>query len=176
MFQSELSTAEENGQRPLTMNPPGARRDRRGDQRIGIGVPHFVLSLRLVVAEDPVMAGDVGHAPRRRRTAAGELRRDVDDCDEVELHAAERLRLKEAEQPGFVQQLLGFAHQHARVLGRLRALAQNRHDLPRPAHRLDAPDGGEIAPHRLRQRAHRFVVIARGGDRAHGRTSALPAL
>ena len=28
MFHSELSTAEENGQRPLTMNPPGALRPR----------------------------------------------------------------------------------------------------------------------------------------------------
>jgi hypothetical protein len=28
MFQSELSTAEENGQRPLTMNPPSALRAR----------------------------------------------------------------------------------------------------------------------------------------------------
>ena len=28
MFHSELSTAEENGQRPLTMNPPSALRPR----------------------------------------------------------------------------------------------------------------------------------------------------
>ena len=51
----------------------------------------------------------------------------------------------------------------ARVLGPLRALAQDRHDLARPPHRLVVADGGEIAPHRLRQRAHGVALLARAG-------------
>ena len=116
MFQSELSTPEENGQRPLTMKPPstlraaaGRERDRGGDQRVRVRVPHLVLGLGLVVAEDPVMAGEIADVPGGRRAAARDLGRDVDDRHEVELHAAERLRLMEAEQAGLVQQLLVLA-------------------------------------------------------------------
>jgi hypothetical protein len=39
-----------------------------------------------------------------------------------------------------VQQLLVVANEHAGVLGALRALAQDRHDLPRPPHRLPVID------------------------------------
>ena len=64
-----------------------------------------------------------------------------------------------------MQELLVLADEHARVLGRLRPLAQHRHDLARPAHRLVVADAGEIAPRRLRQRADRYVVAA-GADHA----------
>ena len=63
------------------------------------------------------MAAEVADVPRGRRTAARDLGGDVDHRHEVELHAAEGLRLVEAEQPGLVQQLLVLADQHARVLG-----------------------------------------------------------
>ena len=99
------------------------------------------------------MGGEIADVPRGRRAAARDLGRNVEDRDEIELHAAEDLRLVEAKQPGLVQQLLVLAQQHPRVLGRLRALAQDRHDLARAAQRLVVADGGEVAAHGLRQRA-----------------------
>ena len=107
------------------------------------------------------MAAEIADVPRRRRAAARDLGRNVDDRDERQLHAAERLRLMEAKQPGLVQQLLVLADEHARVLGSLRALAQHGHDLARAAHRLVVADGGEIAAGRLRQRAD-FAERSRG--------------
>ena len=92
-----------------------------------------------------------------------DLGRDVHHRHEVELHAAERLGLVEAEQPGLVQELLVLADEHARVLGLLRALAQDRHDLARPAHGLVVADGGEVAPLRLRQRADGMALLTRAG-------------
>ena len=164
MFQSELSTPEENGQRPDDDEPAvglaraaGGKRDGGGDQRIGVGVPHLALGLGVVVAEDPVVAGEVADVPGRRRAAARELGRDVDDGDEVELHAAEGLGLVEAEEARLVQQLLGVAGQPARVLGRWRALAQERHDLAGAAHRLVVADAGEVAARRLRQGSYGVV-------------------
>ena len=56
-----------------------------------------------------MMAGEIADVPRRGRAAARELRGDIHHRHEVELHAAERLRLMEAEQPRLVQQLLGVA-------------------------------------------------------------------
>src|SRR4029453_8264747 len=93
-----------------------------------------------VVSEDPMMAGDVGHAPGRGRAAARKLRRDVHDRHEVKLHPAEGLGLVKPEQPALVQELLVVADEHARVLGALGALAQDRHDLARAAHRLVVAD------------------------------------
>ena len=43
----------------------------------------------------------------------------------------------------------------AGVFGRLRALAQHRHDLARAAQRLVVADGGEVAARGLRQGADR---------------------
>ena len=108
------------------------------------------------------MAGEVADVPGRRRAAARKLRRDVHDGHEVELHAAEGLGLMEAEKPGLVQQLLGVAGETARVLGRLRALAQHRHDLARPAHRLVVADPREVAAGRLRQGAYRVALVSSG--------------
>ena len=79
---------------------------------------------------------------------------------------AERLGLVKPEQPALVQELLVLADQHAGVLGPLRALAQDRHDLARPPHRLAIIDGGEVAPHRLRQRADLMAFLARAGHDA----------
>ena len=104
-----------------------------------------------------MVAGEVADVPGRRRAAAGKLGGDVDDGDEVELHAAEGLGLVEAEEARLVQQLLGVARQPARLFGRWRALAQQRHDLACPAHRLVVADAGEIAAHRLRQGSYRVV-------------------
>jgi hypothetical protein len=56
--------------------------------------------------------------------AACDLGRNVHHRHEIELHAAERPGLVEAEEPCLVQELLVLADQHARVLGGLRALAQ----------------------------------------------------
>jgi len=60
-----------------------------------------------------------------------------------------------------MQELLVVADEHAGVLGALGALAQDRHDLARSAHRLAVADTGEITTHPLRQRAHRLAVLAR---------------
>ncbi|HZD28684.1 MAG TPA: hypothetical protein VE251_08340 [Xanthobacteraceae bacterium] len=65
-----------------------------------------------------------------------------------------------AEQAALVQQLLVLANEHARVLGALGALAQDRHHLPRAPHRLVVIDPGEVAPHGLRQRARRVTSPA----------------
>jgi hypothetical protein len=106
------------------------------------------------------MAGDVADAPGRGGATARELRRDVHYGDEGKLHPPESLRLMKPEQPGLVQELLVLANEHAGVLGRLRALAQKRHDLACPAHRLLAADVGEVAAQALRQRAHRTALQA----------------
>ena len=65
-----------------------------------------------------------------------------------------------AEQTALVQELLVVASEHAGVLGALRALAQDRHDLSCPPHGLVVTHAGEIATHELRQRA-RLVLPAR---------------
>ena len=127
----------------------GRERDRGGDQRVGVGVPHLVLRLGLVVAEDPVMAGEVADVPGRRRAAARKLRRDVHDRDEVELHAAERLGLMEAEQPALVQQLLVLADQHRGRLRRFCARSRSTGTISRARRmRLVVADAGEIAARR----------------------------
>src|SRR5262245_29329349 len=65
------------------------------------------------------------------------------------------------EQPALVQELLVVADEHARVLGALGELAQDRHDLARAAHRLVVADGGEITTRPLRQGAHCLALLAR---------------
>jgi len=90
MFHSELSTPEEKGQRPLTTNPPSARRapggegDGRGDERVGVGVPDLVLRLGIVEREDPVVGPEVAHVPRGGGTAAPELGHDVVSFEHIE--------------------------------------------------------------------------------------------
>src|SRR5207247_11276515 len=80
------------------------------------------------------MAGDVPHAPGRGWTSARKLCRNIHDGHERKLHSAERLQLVKAEQTALVQELLVLASEHARALGALRALAQDRHDLSCPPH------------------------------------------
>ena len=128
----------------------GGKGDGGGDQRVGVGVPYLALGFGCVVAEDPVVAGEVADVPGGGGAAAGELGRDVDDGDKVELHAAEAFGLVETEEARLVQQLLGVACQPARLLGRRCALAQQRHDLAGATHRLVVADAGEVAAHRLR--------------------------
>ena len=106
------------------------------------------------------MTCHVSHVPCGRRAAARKLRRDVDDGHERKLHAAERLGLMKPEQAALVQELLVLTNKHARVLGALGALAQDRHDLPRAPHRLAVIDAGEIAPQGLRQCARRLASAA----------------
>ena len=106
------------------------------------------------------MAGDVAHVPGGGGATARELRRDVHDGHEVELHPTKGFGLVKTEQPALVQELLVLAQQHPRVLGPRRTLAQDRHDRPRAPHRLGVADGGEIAALRLRQRAHDIAAIA----------------
>src|SRR5262249_8786697 len=110
---------------------------------------------------DPVMAGDVAHAPGRGRAAARKLRRNVHDRHEVKLHPAEGLGLMKPEQPALVQELLVVADEHAGVLAALGARAQDRDDLAPSAHRFAVADGGEITTPPLRQRAPRLAVLVR---------------
>src|SRR5205823_12781112 len=126
-------------------NPTTSRgkRDRGGDERIRVGVPHLVLRLGLVVAEDPVVAAEVADVPGGGGAAARELGHDIDDCLERQLHAAEAPGLVEAEQARLVQQLLVLGQQHARVLALLRALEERRHALARAPHRLFVADACE---------------------------------
>jgi hypothetical protein len=63
------------------------------------------------------------------------------------------------EEARFVQELLVCTNEHAGILGRLRPLAQERHHLPCPPHRLGVVDAGEIPPHGLGQRA--YALLAR---------------
>src|SRR3954463_11059257 len=60
-----------------------------------------------------------------------------------------------AKESCLVQQLLVVADEHAGVFGGSRALAHQRDDLARTAHRLVIGDAGEIAAHYLRQRPDR---------------------
>ena len=118
------------------------------------------------------MAGQVAHVPGRGRAAARQLRGDVHDGHEVQLHPAEGLRLVKAEEPGLVQGLLVLANQHPRVFGLLGALAQDRHDLPRPTHRLRVADAGEVPTHCLRQRACGVALLAWVSHDRHSSTVA----
>src|SRR5262249_20395191 len=93
--------------------------------------------------------------------AGGTPGRKAQDRHEVKLHPAEGLGLMKPEQPALVQELLVVADEHAGVLGALGALAQDRHDFARAAHRLVVADGGKIAPHPLRQRAPALALVAR---------------
>ena len=52
-----------------------------------------------------------------------------------------------------MKELLVLANEHARVLGALSALAQDRHNLSCPPHRLFVTDAAKVAHYRLRQRA-----------------------
>src|SRR5207302_11194262 len=118
-------------------------RYRRGDEHIRIRVPHVVLRIGLVVAEEAVVAAEVADVPGGGGAAARELRHDIDDRLERQLHAAEAPALVEAEKARLVQQLLVLGQQHARVLALLRALEERRHALARAAHRLVIADIGE---------------------------------
>ena len=110
------------------------------------------------------MAGYVAHAPGGGGAAARQLRRDVHDRDEIELHSAESLGLMKTEQPALVQELLVLADEHAGVFALRGALAQNGDDVARPLHRLVVADGREITAHRLRQGAHRRCLIHSSGS------------
>ena len=118
-----------------------------------------MLGRGVVVAQDPMMAAEIAHVPRRGRAAARELRRNVHHCDEVELHSPEGFRLVKTQQPALVQELLVLADEHPGVLGPRGALTQDRHHLPRAPHRLVIADGGEIASDSLRQRADRHAAM-----------------
>ena len=99
--------------------PPGGERDGGGHERVGVGVPHLVLRLGVVEREDPVVGAQVADVPRGGRAAAPELGHDVHHGHEGQLHAAEGLRLMEAEQAGLVQKLLVVAQEDAGVLAPL---------------------------------------------------------
>src|SRR5262249_16009549 len=111
--------------------------------------------------------------------AGGTPGRKAQDRHEVKLHPAEGLGLMKPEQPALVQELLVVADEHAGVLGALGALAQDRHDFARAAHRLVVADGGKIAPHPLRHRAHALALGPRPAHRpaagSEGPAEDLPA-
>src|SRR3984893_2256518 len=107
------------------------------------------------------MAAHIADVPGGGGAAACKLRRDIHHRHERKLHSAECLGLVKPEQAGFVQELLVCANEHAGILGRLRPLAQERHHLPCPPHRLGVVDAGEIPPDRLGQRAHGLLARVR---------------
>ena len=145
MFQSEGSTPHEKGQRPDTMSPPSTLRARpagsaipEGDQRIGVRVPY--LALRAARRARASSGGcQVADVPGHGRAAARELGRNVDERHEVELHAAEGLRLGEAEEARPCRSASVSRESLARCLA-ARALAQGGHERMRPRERLVVAD------------------------------------
>src|SRR5262249_18263025 len=125
---------------------PAARseRDRRCDQSIRIVVPHFMLGLGVVVAENPMMAREVAYVPGCRWTTARKLGRNVNDSDELELHAPKSLGLMEAKQASLVEELLVLAEEHAGIFALLGALPHNGHNRARSAHGFLVIDPGEV--------------------------------
>ena len=89
------------------------------------------------------MHAEVSDVPARRGAAASNLGRDVEERDEIELHAAPTAGLVEPEEPGAMQVLDRLLRHLAPGLGAERALAQSRHQRARPAHRLVVTDVGE---------------------------------
>src|SRR5262249_32818349 len=120
MFHSELSTAEENGQRPLPINPPGVLRPRPAASAMedairapGAGVtrergltpgvrvrtPNCALAPGVGLPEAPAWRGAVTQAPAGGRAGTHNRRRDAAVRHEVKLHPAEGLGLVKPEQP-----------------------------------------------------------------------------
>ena len=114
--------------------------DAGGDEGIGVLAPHLVLGARIVEGEQPVVDGEVGHVPRGGGAAAPDLRGNVEEGHEGQLHAAPAPRLVEAEEPGAVQIALRvLRHLPERFVAR-RALAQHGDERPRATHRLVVAD------------------------------------
>ena len=67
--------------------------DAAGDQRVGVGAPNMVLRARIKLAQVPVVNRQVANVPGGGGAALGQLSGDVDQCDEVEFHAAVALGL-----------------------------------------------------------------------------------
>ena len=118
-------------------------RDARGDQRVRVRAPDLVLRALVVERQHPVVDAEVADVPGGRGAAAPELRRDVDERHEVELHAAVALRLREAEEPGAVQVGLGLRQHPPRSLAGAGALAERGDQGARPPDRLVVADVGE---------------------------------
>src|SRR5262249_30513215 len=136
-----------------------SERDRRCDQSIRIGVPHLMLGLGVVVAENPMMAREVAYVPGRRRATARKLGRDVNDRDELELHAPECLGLMEPKQTSLVEELLVLAKEHTGILALLGALAHKWHNRARSAHGFLVIDTREVTTRGLYQRAHSIASV-----------------
>src|SRR5262245_66296690 len=109
------------------------------------------------------MAREVAYVPGRGGAAARKLGSDVDDRNELELHASECLGLMEAEQSRLMQELLVLAQEHPGILAPLGALAHYGHNCARSPHGFLIVDTGEVAALGLDQRAHCVALGARNG-------------
>src|SRR5206468_11220929 len=76
--------------------------DAGGDHGVGIRAPHLLLGALVVERQHPVVDAEVRHVPGGGGAAAPDLGGNVEQGDEVELHAAPAPGLVEAEQPGAV--------------------------------------------------------------------------
>jgi hypothetical protein len=97
-----------------------------------------------------VVDAEVGHVPRRRRAAAGELGRDVEDRHERKLHPTPAPGLVKTEETGPVQVGQRVLLHLTRGLGAGRALPQHRRQLARAPQRLLEADVGESASRHAR--------------------------
>ena len=121
--------------------------DPGGDQRVGIGSPHFVLGALVVVGEHPVVDGEIAEVPGGRGAAAADLCRDLEQRDEVELHPAMALRLRDADEPGGVEIGERLGRHPAQGLAACGALAQRGDERAGPGERLAVADtGGIVGP------------------------------
>jgi hypothetical protein len=82
------------------------------------------------------MHQQVRNIPARRGAAAGELQRDIDVGDEIELHAAPPPGLHKAQQPARMQLGHGFGRHRPLGFAAGGALAQGRHETARALERL----------------------------------------
>ncbi len=111
----------------LDLARPAARKDqRRADEIVGRSAPDLVLRLLWPHAEKPMMRREIGQHPAGRGIAAGDDRDQFDNRAERQLAAADPLRLKDAEEPGFVQIGDRLVGQPAQFLGARGAFAQCR--------------------------------------------------
>ena len=120
-------------------------RNPRSNDRVRVVGPDFFLRPRVVEREHPVMDRKVADVPCRGGIAAADDLGDVEDRNEIELHAAPALGLQEAQQPVLVQQCEDLGRQLPRLLRGGRELAQLWNDCVRPAYGLLIVDIGKPA-------------------------------
>ncbi len=164
-FHSAVSTPLEKFPAPAddeaAVDPSGLAlriRDPRGDQDVGVLAPDLVLRALVVERDQELVDRVVAHVPGGRCAAASKLSRNVDERDEIQLHAAPAPRLHDAKQPRTMQIGLDLGQHAAFVLATLGALAQRGHQLARAGNGFFAADARETAV----AAAQRGIPPARG--------------